>query len=120
MLWYSCIIYWFRFLTGFQGCGIAMAVVVCIATERWGWTRHIWDVPMGWIPMVSKLNLTFQILFSVSCSITKLSLLWFCRRLLIVGSKGVYSTYNIAMIVGMVIVFISSALFVLVSIFQCR
>ncbi|OJI99032.1 hypothetical protein ASPVEDRAFT_50588 [Aspergillus versicolor CBS 583.65] len=102
------------------GCGIAMAVVVCIATERWGWTRHIWDVPMGWIPMVSKLNLTFQILFSVSCSITKLSLLWFCRRLLIVGSKGVYSAYNIAMIVGMVIVFISSALFVLVSIFQCR
>ncbi|KAL5003172.1 hypothetical protein BDV10DRAFT_155816 [Aspergillus recurvatus] len=97
-----------------------MAVILCIATENWGWVRHIWDVPLDWIPMVSKLNLIFQILFSLSCSLTKLSLLWFCKRLLIVGNKGIYSTYNIAMIVGMVVVALSSALFVLFSIFQCR
>ncbi|RDW78748.1 uncharacterized protein DSM5745_05600 [Aspergillus mulundensis] len=102
------------------GFGIGMSVILCIATENWGWVRHIWDVPLEWIPMVSKLNLIFQILFSLSCSLTKLSLLWFCKRLLIVGSKGIYSMYNIAMIVGMVVVAISSALFVLFSIFQCR
>ncbi|KAL4807780.1 hypothetical protein BDV18DRAFT_107973 [Aspergillus unguis] len=101
------------------GFAIAMAVILCIATEQWGLVRHIWDVPLEWLPMVSKLNLTFQILFSLSCSLTKLSLLWFCRRLLIVGSKGVYSIYNVAMIIGMVVVTISSALFVLFSIFQC-
>ncbi|KAL5043936.1 hypothetical protein BDW71DRAFT_110439 [Aspergillus fruticulosus] len=100
--------------------GIGMAVILCIATENWGWVRHIWDVPLDWISMVSKLNLIFQILFSLSCSLTKLSLLWFCKRLLIVGNKGIYSTYNIAMIVGMVVVALSSALFVLLSIFQCR
>ncbi|KAL4747118.1 hypothetical protein BDW72DRAFT_23153 [Aspergillus terricola var. indicus] len=102
------------------GFGIGMAVILCMATENWGWVRHIWDVPSNWIPMVSKLNLIFQILFSLSCSLTKLSLLWFCKRLLIVGNKGIYSTYNIAMIVGMVVVAVSSALFVLLSIFQCR
>ncbi|KAL4788075.1 hypothetical protein BJX76DRAFT_367792 [Aspergillus varians] len=102
------------------GFAIAMSVIVCIATESWGWTRHIWDIPKEWMPMVSKLNLTFQILFSLSCSMVKLSLLWFCRRLLIVGTKGVYPIYNIAMIVGMVVVAISCALFVIISIFQCR
>ncbi|KAL6239592.1 hypothetical protein BDW75DRAFT_236197 [Aspergillus navahoensis] len=100
--------------------GIGMAIILCIATENWGWVRHIWDVPLDWMPMVSKLNLLFQIFFSLSCSLTKLSLLWFCKRLLIVDNKGIYSTYNIAMIVGMVIVALSSALFVLFSIFQCR
>ncbi|KAL4928668.1 uncharacterized protein BDV17DRAFT_291300 [Aspergillus undulatus] len=102
------------------GFTIGMAVIVCIATEQWGWTRHIWDVPLEWIPMVSKLNLTFQILFSLACSLTKISLLWFCKRLLIVGKKGIYSVYNIAMLVGIAVVVISSALFILFSIFQCR
>ncbi|KAL4966792.1 uncharacterized protein BDV14DRAFT_34997 [Aspergillus stella-maris] len=102
------------------GFTIAMAVILCIATEKWGWTRHIWDVPLDWISLVSKLNLSFQILFSLACSLTKLSLLWFCKRLLIVGSKGIYSAYNIAMLVGMAVVAVSSALFILFSIFQCR
>lgn len=97
-----------------------MGAILCIATEDWGWVRHIWDIPLGWIPMVSKLNLIFQILFSLSCSFTKLSLLWFCRRLLIVGSKGIFTFYNIGMILGMVVVALSCALFVLFSIFQCR
>ncbi|KAL5342923.1 hypothetical protein BJX70DRAFT_239945 [Aspergillus crustosus] len=99
---------------------IGMGVVLCIATEEYGWNRHIWDIPLEWLPAVSKLNLSFQLLFSLSCSITKLSLLWFCKRLLIVGSKGIYSTYNIAMIVGMVVVGVSSALFILFSLLHCQ
>jgi hypothetical protein len=96
-----------------------MGAVLSVAEQQWGWNRHIWDVPLDWLPTVSKLNLTFQILFSLSCSITKLSLLWFCRRLLGAGSKGLSSPYNIGMIVGMVVVGLSSALFILFSIFQC-
>ncbi|KAL4870530.1 hypothetical protein BDV12DRAFT_55516 [Aspergillus spectabilis] len=99
---------------------IGMGVVLSIATEKYGWNRHIWDIPLEWLPTVSKLNLSFQLLFSLSCSITKLSLLWFCKRLLIIGNKGVYSRYNVAMIVGMVVVGISSALFILFSLFHCR
>ncbi|KAL3488272.1 hypothetical protein BJX62DRAFT_180806 [Aspergillus germanicus] len=101
------------------GFAIAMGAVLAVAEQQWGWNRHIWDVPLDWLPTVSKLNLTFQILFSLSCSITKLSLLWFCKRLLGAGSKGLSSPYNIAMIIGMVVVGLSSALFILFSIFQC-
>ncbi|KAL4883316.1 hypothetical protein BJY04DRAFT_216616 [Aspergillus karnatakaensis] len=100
--------------------GIGMGVVLCIATEQYGWDRHIWDIPLELLPAVSKLNLSFQILFSLSCSITKLSLLWFCKRLLIVGTKGVYSRYNIAMIVAMVVVALSCILFLFFSLFHCR
>ncbi|KAL2852942.1 hypothetical protein BJY01DRAFT_83161 [Aspergillus pseudoustus] len=102
------------------GFAIAMGAVLSVAEQSFGWNRHIWDVPLEWLPTVSKLNLTFQILFSLACSITKLSLLWFCKRLLGAGSKGLSSPYNIAMIIGMVVVGLSSALFILISIFQCR
>ncbi|KAL2814581.1 hypothetical protein BJX63DRAFT_193130 [Aspergillus granulosus] len=102
------------------GFAIAMGVIISVAEQQFGWNRHIWDVPLEWIPTVSKLNLTFQILFSLACSLTKLSLLWFCKRLLGAGSKGLSSPYNIAMIIAMVVVGLSSVLFILFSIFQCR
>lgn len=98
---------------------IAMVVVTSIATEDWAWNRHIWDVPMSWLPTVQKLNLCFQIMFSLSSSITKISLLWFCRRLLGAG-KGNYMVFNWAFIGAMVFVGLSCALFTLFSIFQCR
>lgn len=79
----------------------------------------MWDIPPSWLPTVNKLNLAFQMLFSLSSSITKLSLLWFCKRLLGAGSKGLYSSYNIVLIIGMVIVAICCLLFLFISVFQC-
>lgn len=98
--------------------GIAMAVVTSLATESWGWDRHIWDVPTSWLPTAQKLNLCFQITFSVSSSITKISLLWFCRRLLGAG-KGNFRVYNWAFIISMIFVALSCITFTLLSIFQC-
>ncbi|KAJ5182712.1 hypothetical protein N7492_000328 [Penicillium capsulatum] len=97
---------------------IAMVAVTSLATENWAWNRHIWDVPMTWLPTVQKLNLVFQIMFSWSSSITKISLLWFCRRLLGAG-KGNYMTFNCAFIGSMVFVVLSCTLFTFFSIFQC-
>lgn len=97
---------------------IAMVVVTSLATEIWGWNRHIWDIPVSWLPSVQKLNLCFQIMFSLSSSITKISLLWFCRRLLGAG-KGNFAVYNWAFILSMIFVGLSCATFTLISIFQC-
>ncbi|KAB8078404.1 hypothetical protein BDV29DRAFT_166318 [Aspergillus leporis] len=98
---------------------IAMCAVVCIATEQYGCNRHIWDVPLEWLSSASKFNLLFQILFSLASSITKLALLWFCKRLLGAGSKGLYSTYNIVLIGNMVLVALLCIIFLFVCIFQC-
>lgn len=97
---------------------IAMVVVTSLATEAWAWNRHIWDIPMAWLPTVQKLNLCFQIMFSLSSAFTKISLLWFCRRLLGAG-KGNFMVFNWAFVGVMIFVGLASALFTLLSIFQC-
>ncbi|KAJ5689103.1 hypothetical protein N7462_003495 [Penicillium macrosclerotiorum] len=97
---------------------IAMVVITSVATENWGWNRHIWDVPTAWLSIVQKMNLVFQIMFSWSSSITKISLLWFCRRLLGAG-KGNFVVFNWAFIGSMIFVGLSCLLFTFISIFQC-
>ncbi|PYH65352.1 uncharacterized protein BO88DRAFT_446217 [Aspergillus vadensis CBS 113365] len=98
---------------------VGMCACTSLATERWGANRHVWDVPLSWLPVVTKYNLGFQITFSLSCSITKLSVLWFCKRLIGTGSKGLYRIYNIVVIVSFIFVALCCIVFLLVSIFQC-
>ncbi|KAF7719585.1 Uncharacterized protein PECH_005492 [Penicillium ucsense] len=100
------------------GFAIAMIAVTSLATESWGWNRHVWDVPPTWLSTVQKLNIVFQIMFSWASSVTKVSLLWFCRRLLGAG-KGNFAWYNWAFIGSMAIVALTCGLFTIVSIFQC-
>jgi hypothetical protein len=95
---------------------IAMAVVTSIATEKWGMNRHIWDIEILSLATVQKYNLCFQIMFSMASCFTKISLLWFCRRLI---GKGHFALYNWAFILSMVFVALSSGLFTIISIFQC-
>ncbi|KAF3395786.1 hypothetical protein F1880_007141 [Penicillium rolfsii] len=97
---------------------IAMVAVTSLASENWGWNRHIWDVPETWLSTVQKLNIVFQIMFSWSSSITKISLLWFCRRLLGAG-KGNFKWFNWAFIGAMIFVGLSCLMFTFISIFQC-
>ncbi|KAJ5994993.1 hypothetical protein N7481_001970 [Penicillium waksmanii] len=97
---------------------VAMVVVTSYATEVWGWNRHVWDVPLDWLPTVQKMNLVFQIMFSWSSSLTKISLLWFCRRLLGAG-KGSNKVFNWAFIGSMAFVGTTCTLFTFFSIFQC-
>lgn len=97
-----------------------MCVVTSLASESFGFKRHIWDIPMTWLPDLQKLNFTFQILFSAASSTTKLSLLWFCKRLIGAGSKGLYRGYHMFLIGCMVFVGICWILFEIVSLAQCR
>ncbi|KAJ5198857.1 hypothetical protein N7491_000576 [Penicillium cf. griseofulvum] len=95
---------------------VAMATITSVATEDWGMNRHIWDIEVLKLITIQKLNLSFQILFSLSSCFTKISLLWFCRRLI---GKGKFGLYNRAFILSIVFVGGSSLLFSLISIFQC-
>lgn len=97
-----------------------MCVVTSLAAARYGWDRHIWDVPVSWLPTSQKLNMMFQILFSLASTFTKLSLLWFCRRILGTGISGPYRIFNYCLIGAMFIVAALCVAFLLVTIFQCR
>ncbi|KAJ5562839.1 hypothetical protein N7461_001600 [Penicillium sp. DV-2018c] len=95
---------------------IAMAVITSIATQSYGMNRHVWDIEVSQLVTVQKLNLCFQIMFSMASCFTKISLLWFCRRLI---GKGNFAMYNLAFILCMVFVGLSSGMFTIISIFQC-
>lgn len=95
---------------------IAMATITSVATEDFGMNRHVWDIEIPHLTTIQKLNLSFQIMFSLSSSFTKLSLLWFCRRLI---GKGHLTLYNWAFTSAMIFVGASSLLFTLISVFQC-
>ncbi|KAJ5523489.1 hypothetical protein N7513_013033 [Penicillium frequentans] len=97
---------------------IAMVAVTSLASEKWGFNRHVWDIPVTWFPTIEKLNLAFQLMFSWASGFTKISLLWFCRRLLGAG-KGNFVVYNWAYIGSMVFVALSVFMFTFFSIFQC-
>ncbi|KAJ5481161.1 hypothetical protein N7539_007055 [Penicillium diatomitis] len=98
---------------------IGMVAVTTLATESWGWDRHVWDVPVVWLSTVQKLNVSFQILYSQATSLTKISILWFCRRLLGAGKKGGMQVYNWIFIIAMFVAFMANVLFTITSIFQC-
>ncbi|KAJ9302737.1 hypothetical protein DTO271G3_111 [Paecilomyces variotii] len=98
---------------------IAMAVATSLASAQYGWNRHIWDVPLEWIPTSEKLNMMFQVFFSFASSLTKLSLLWFCRRLLGAGIKGAFRSFNFYLIAAMFVVAAMCITFVCLTIFQC-
>lgn len=107
------------FIIAALGFSIAMCVITSIASENYGWNRHIWDVRPDWLSTIQKFNMIFQIMFSWASSLTKISLLWFCKRLLGAGSKGLYWGYNMGLIGAMAFVGVCCALFTFMSIFQC-
>ena len=98
---------------------IGMVAVTTLATENWGWNRHVWDVPPPWLSTVQKLNIAFQILYSQATSLTKISILWFCRRLLGAGKKGGMQWYNWTFLLAMFVAGMANVLFTITSIFQC-
>ena len=97
---------------------IGMAVATSMATEYWGFNRHVWDIPVTWLPRMEQLILAFQLTFSWSSGFTKISLLWFCRRLLGAGKRN-FVVYNWAFIGTMIFVGFSVLLFTLLSILLC-
>ncbi|KAL2003971.1 hypothetical protein VTN02DRAFT_1267 [Thermoascus thermophilus] len=101
-------------------CAVAMCVVTSLAASQYGWDRHIWDVPMSWLPTAQKLNMMFQIFFSLASTFTKLSLLWFCRRILGTGIQGPYRIFNCCLMGAMFIVASLCLAFLLITIFQCN
>lgn len=95
---------------------VVCAALILIATQSLGWKRHTWDVPPGQFITGLKYVMALEITFAAGCTLTKLSLLLFIRRLMSPW-KGVLR------ILTWVLVAISAAelvVFIFVVIFTCR
>ncbi|KAI6849304.1 hypothetical protein KC327_g772 [Hortaea werneckii] len=66
---------------------IGLTVVVVLANERYGWNRHIYDIPFERIEAANIIALTAKCTFTMAATFTRLSLCMFYYRL--VGDSGV-------------------------------
>jgi hypothetical protein len=92
-------------------------VAVTLTAEfGYGWNRHAWDVPLDEVTPGIRLSLASQILFAAACTITRLSMLFLMRRILLTG----YELLRTVIFFAMVLMGIACLIFITVVIFQCR
>ncbi|GBF61945.1 hypothetical protein TMEN_4465 [Trichophyton mentagrophytes] len=96
---------------------IAFGIITVLGTIKYGWSRHVYDVPVDQLVLGLKLTMVLECLFGISCALTKLSLLFFTRKMIFgINSKIlkwlVYFT--------MAIVAAEMVIFFIVVIFPCR
>lgn len=58
-----------------------MTAVVLLANTRYGWNRHLWDVPVTVLQNANIIAFVAKIMFTLAATFTRLSLLCFYFRL---------------------------------------
>ncbi|KAK2050698.1 integral membrane protein [Colletotrichum somersetense] len=94
----------------------AFVVLGVIASQKFGWGRHVWDMP-AWMRTASlQVGLACQILFDLATSLTKLSMLALMYRIACAASNKL----RILVMTLQIIISVNCLVFVLVSMLQCR
>ncbi|KAK2841576.1 hypothetical protein FQN49_006122 [Arthroderma sp. PD_2] len=94
------------------GCG----TIVILGTVKYGWNRHVYDVPFNHLIIGLKLTMLIECLFAISCSFTKLSLLYFTHKI----TRGLNSrTLRWSILVTAVIVTLEMVVFCIVAVCTC-
>ncbi|OHE90602.1 integral membrane protein [Colletotrichum orchidophilum] len=94
----------------------AFVVLGVIATDNYGWGRHIWDVPTERITVSLQIGLAGQILFDLATSFTKLSMLALMYRIACTASNKL----RLLVVVLQVLISVNCIVFMLVAMLQCR
>lgn len=94
----------------------AVAILTSLAHTKWGWNRHIWDVPFDLVTLGLKLSIAMECLFAISVSCTKISLLILTRRIM---TNGTGILRHVAATV-MAVVALEAIIFSIVAINTCR
>lgn len=68
----------------------------------------------------TKLDYIYNILFSQAACQSKLSILWFTRRLVGNAFSSIFNFYYLAMIFLTVLVFLDDVVYLIVSLAECR
>lgn len=93
---------------------LLLSINSCVGT-KFGWGRHISDVPIEKIPGVLLVGWLSQILFTLSTSFVKLSILTFYLRLVARGTYRRVILGTIAFVTAFGIAFVLLVIFVGVS-----
>ncbi|CZS91388.1 uncharacterized protein RAG0_02028 [Rhynchosporium agropyri] len=93
------------------------AFMICALIGEWRckWNRHIWDVKLDTVISGLKLVVTSEILFSLSTTLTKLSMLVLVYRIVKEGTK----TFHRVVIGVMIFLILECLAFIITVLFQC-
>ncbi|KAK2011116.1 integral membrane protein [Colletotrichum eremochloae] len=94
----------------------AFVVLGVIASQTYGWGRHIWDMPTWMITGSLQFGLACQILFDLATSFTKLSMLALMYRIACAASNKL----RILVMTLQVFISVNCIVFMLVAMLQCR
>jgi hypothetical protein len=95
---------------------LGCAVLTILAVTYHGWNRHVWDVPSNELEIALKYALVVEILFSLACSLTRLSILLLIMRVMAAGK----SILRQLAIIVMVLVVVEEFVFCTVALNTCR
>lgn len=95
---------------------LACAVLTILAVTYHGWNRHVWDVPTNELEIALKYALAVEILFSLACSLTRLSILLLIMRVMAAGR----SILRQLAIILIALVVVEEFIFCTVALNTCR
>ncbi|KAF9877333.1 integral membrane protein [Colletotrichum karsti] len=91
-------------------------VVGMISMDRYGWGRHVWDVPVDRLTGSLQMGLASQILFDLATTFTKLSMLALIYRIAHEASRK----FSLLVIGLEAFIAMNGIIFMLVAMLQCR
>ncbi|KAJ4391468.1 hypothetical protein N0V93_005085 [Gnomoniopsis smithogilvyi] len=94
---------------------LAFAIISYVAQVDFHWGRHIWDVPLEDVTPSLQASLASQLMFDLSTTLTKLSMLALIWRVVSLNQ----GRYKYAVIVVALIVAIDGIVFFFITTFQC-
>ncbi|KAH7402780.1 hypothetical protein BKA66DRAFT_564681 [Pyrenochaeta sp. MPI-SDFR-AT-0127] len=95
---------------------IALTAVVLVANQRFGWDRHVYDIPFNQFIPTSKIAMTAKVVFTAAATFTRLSLHCFYYRLVSDTGKRWFQYMIHANVIYTIGIFVS---FTFLAIFLC-
>ena len=89
---------------------------MCLATTKYQWDRHIWDVPLTLLSSGKKIDLAAQVIFGFSSCTVKISILLFYRRM----TGGVKNFLSVASLFWICIIGTNIIIYIFAACFQCK
>lgn len=95
-------------------CTVGLTIAVLLANRKYGWDRHIWDLPPSMIQQTSIVAFVAKLLFALASGFIRLSLIFLYYRLIRDTNARWYAYalhFNMALNVAIIVIFVLLCVF---------
>lgn len=95
-------------------------IIAIVSADSYGWNRHMWDIPPAVLSKGLEYTYIYDLFFFHATCLTKLSILWFSRRLVGPTSRGIFRHYYAALVALMSFVGLFDVAYMITIFLMCR